>query len=236
MLLYISGPYRGNVDANIKRARDIAITAWEMGHAVICPHMNTEHFELYSTLNEQAYIDGDMNMIARCDALVMVPGWEKSSGANQERDYAMSLGIPVYDHVPDLNLTEVRCPLQARAFLETIGQMYRTHLTKNSDYSPANILATGNVGLTTRLWDKVARFMNLTGYTISVVNDDKSMGVALWTIMDHIFRSVGMRVNIVARWTGIRREPKHEAIDDTLMDMAVYAIIGRLLRKGVWGK
>ena len=104
--------------------------------------------------------------------------------------------------------TELRRPVQAQAFREILDRMYRTHLDKNADYSPANILGTGWVGLVTRLWDKMARMMNLAGFRLEVINSVYECPL----------------------------EPKNESVDDTLMDMAVYAIIGLLLRAGKWGR
>jgi hypothetical protein len=224
MLLYVAGQY-GNktavngigdgivksVDENIAAARKIAIVLWEKGHAVICPHLNSAHMEVDCKATWQDYINGDLNMISRCDGLVMVPGWEDSKGAIAEHEYALSLGIPIwyFPDVPDLAKTEITSPEQCKAFRETTGQMYRTHLSKNADYSPANILATGEVGLVTRLWDKTARLMNLTGIKFQSL------------VHEGVFPP---------------STPKHEAINDTYQDLAVYAVIGLLLRKGKWGK
>jgi len=211
MLIYVSGRYTGEVDVNIANAQAVAVKLWEMGHAVICPHTNTAHFEQFCQAAYEQYIAGDLNMIARCDALVMVTGWEQSKGAAIEKSYAESLHIPVYfsPELPPLHPTEVRCPEQAKTFLEIVGKLYRTHLDKNADYSPANILATGEVGLVTRLWDKIARLMNLTGFRFEIT----APGI----------------ISEVKR-------PKYESIEDTYYDAAVYSIIGLLLRQGVWGK
>ena len=214
MLIYVSGKYSGKdkqeISENIRAARRVAILLWEQGHAVICPHLNTAHFEEDCQASYDQYIQGDLQMIARCDAMAMVDGWEESKGANIEKEYAESLGIPVYvgDFIPELHPTEILCPNQAKTFAEILGQMYRTHLQKNADYSPANILATGEVGLVTRLWDKIARLLNLTG----------------------------LHFKIESQSFDVPRSPKNESIDDTYMDAAVYSIIGLLLRKGVWGK
>lgn len=106
------------------------------------------------------------------------------------------------------HITEERCPEQAAGFKEIIEQMYQVHLDKNADYSPANILGTGEIGIIVRMWDKMARLMNLLGFDIEV--------------------------SFIKYKTPI--EAKNESIDDTLIDMAVYSIIGLLYRKGKWGK
>jgi len=212
MLIYVAGPYRGNVDKNVQAARDCAIALWGAGHAVICPHANTYRMDEGTGITSDDLIKGDLNMLARCDAIMMLPGWEDSEGATIELKHADALGIPIYvyagpEFCPDLHPTEVRSPIQARAFLETVMRMYRVHLQKNADYSPANILGTGEVGVVTRLWDKVARLMNLTGF----------------------------RMTISASEFSAPRTPNNESIDDTYMDASVYSIIGLLLRRGQWG-
>jgi len=214
MLIYVAGPYSDasgelDIDKNIAKAMGIAKELWMAGHTVICPHGNSAHLDNDQMTNED-WVKRDLNIVAVCDAMVMVPGWEKSKGSVREQQFADDNKIPVYEYpeVPDLHPTEVRCPKQAFAFRKTIGRMYRTHLDKNADYSPANILGTGQVGLITRLWDKMARIMNLSGFKLTVVESEYVQP----------------------------KVPKNESIEDTLLDMAVYAIIGLLLRWGQWGK
>lgn len=210
MLIYVAGPYRGNVEANVNQARAIAIELWQIGHAVICPHANSYRMDEGTTITNEQFIEGDLLMVARCDALVMTPDWENSTGARAEHAHATRLGLPIYVYpdVPGLHPTEIRSPIQAQAFAEVCGQMYRTHLRKNADYSPANILLTGEVGLVTRLWDKIARLLNLIGFTMNVD-------------VGHFNQP---------------RAAANESIEDSYMDAAVYSIIGLLLRRNQWGR
>lgn len=104
--------------------------------------------------------------------------------------------------------TEITRPNQSMEFLRVLAKMYQVHLDKNADYSPANILATGQVGLVTRMWDKMARLLNLTGFRIE--------------ISDSYFEAP--------------IEPKNESVVDSFIDLAVYSIIGLLLNNKVWGK
>jgi hypothetical protein len=214
MLIYVAGPYSASsgemdIDKNIAKAMAIAKELWMAGHTVICPHGNSAHLDNNAMTNDD-WVTRDLNMVALCDAMVMVPGWEKSVGSCREYDFAEENKIPIYTFpdYPFPHPTEVRCPEQAFAFRKTIGKMYRTHLDKNADYSPANILGTGQVGLITRLWDKMARIMNLSGFKLTVVESEYVQP----------------------------KIPKNESIEDTLLDMAVYAIIGLLLRWNKWGK
>lgn len=214
MLLYVAGPYRPNNDftteQNIDHAKEIAVAVWQSGNTAICPHLNTANFEDLTIVPDEAYLEGYLNILCRCDGVVMAIDWEKSKGATAELEYAKSLGIPVwfYPDLPTVNLTEKRCPQQCKSFLEIVMSMYRLHLSKNADYSPANILGTGEIGLITRLWDKIARLMNLQGFRLKAELEAFEQP----------------------------RSPKHEAIEDTYHDAAVYSVIGLLLRRGVWGK
>ena len=91
MLIYVAGKYTGDVNKNIASARNVAIALWEIGHAVICPHLNSAHMEEDCKADYETYMRGDFNMISRCDALVMVENWKDSSGAKREHEYALSL-------------------------------------------------------------------------------------------------------------------------------------------------
>jgi nucleoside 2-deoxyribosyltransferase len=210
MIIYIAGPYRGDVAQNIANAAKVASEVWESGNVALCPHLNTAHFETFCHCEDKHYLEGDYKLLARCDAILMVQGWEKSQGAKAELVYAQERKIPVYyyPNIPPLHPTEVNRLKQTSAFIDAVMTMYRTHLDKNADYSPANILGTGEVGLVTRLWDKVARLLNLTGFKIEIASSS----------FDHPMK------------------PKNESIDDAYMDLAVYGIIGILLRKGLWGQ
>src|SRR3990167_7566055 len=142
MIIYLAGPYRGNVTENIEAAIKVAGEVWAAGHVALCPHANTAHFDtLFPDIPDEAYLEGDLKLAARCDAMLMLPNWEKSGGATAERDYADKLGMHVYVYpdIPPLHITEQRSPIQSIRFAEVVMQMYRTHLDKNADYSPANI-------------------------------------------------------------------------------------------------
>lgn len=94
---YIAGPYRSatphGILENIRRAESVALKYWLRGYATICPHMNTRLFD--GTAPDELWLDGDLVILARCDVIVMMYGWEKSKGATAELEYAQSLGKEV---------------------------------------------------------------------------------------------------------------------------------------------
>lgn len=101
-VVYLSGPYSSptpeKITENIQNARRIAIELWEAGYACICPHLNTANFEEDSNLEYNIYLEGDIAIIKGVDALVMMPTWRKSKGANLERNFALQNNIPVYEY------------------------------------------------------------------------------------------------------------------------------------------
>lgn len=213
MLLYLAGPYTtGDVDHNIQVARKIACEVWEKPDLyAITPHLNTAHFEDDCQADYSKYMAGDFRILSTCDALLMLPDWHKSPGANAEKEYAEYLGIPVYfyPNIPAPHPTELKRPQQSTMFLETVMRMYRVHLNKNADYSPANIMGTGEVGIMTRLWDKIARLMNLVGFRLEISEP------AHYEVPD---------------------KPKNESLEDNIIDAAVYPIIWLIMRAGKWGR
>lgn len=107
---YISGPYRAATEYavrnNILRAGNVALRYWAKGYAVICPHMNTAFFG--GALDDSVWLEGDLRIMTCCDVVVMMKGWEASTGASAEHSLAKSLGMQIlYDEEPtskDLSL------------------------------------------------------------------------------------------------------------------------------------
>lgn len=224
MIIYIAGAYRAKngrtVAENIEVARKASVEVWRSGHIALCPHLNSAHFEDYlgKDYTDKMLLDGTMDLLRRCDAILMLPGYEDSEGAIAELRYAKSQDMPIYSYegrdvnVPIVNLplhpTEQRYPEQCRAFVDIIMRLYRVHLKKNIDYSPANILGTGEVGIVTRLWDKTARIMSLSGFRIE-------------SLATKYIEPV---------------KPNYESLEDSFLDIAVYAIIALIYRMKKWGK
>ena len=98
---YVAGPYRDArgvwyVGENICRAREIARELWMAGIAAICPHSNTGMMDGAGFQTDQVFLTGDLAIMARCDAIVMIPGWQSSPGACAELERATELGIEVF--------------------------------------------------------------------------------------------------------------------------------------------
>lgn len=104
-VIYISGPYRGDCEnevfEHIAQARSIAVKLWDMGYAVICPHTNS--FFMGSRLGDSRFLEGDLEILRRCDSVIMVGDWEKSVGARWERNLALKLNIPIYYSLSEIS-------------------------------------------------------------------------------------------------------------------------------------
>lgn len=96
---YVAGKYRDSrgpyyIRENIRAAEAVAVELWRMGFAVICPHKNTEFFD--GAAPDEVWLKGDLELIRRCDLVVMVPGWEDSQGSRAEYALAAKLRLPVF--------------------------------------------------------------------------------------------------------------------------------------------
>jgi hypothetical protein len=64
-----------------------------MGDVAVCPHLNTANFQ--GALPDQVWLDGDLVLMKKCDAVLLIPGWHRSVGAREEVKVAVEEGIPV---------------------------------------------------------------------------------------------------------------------------------------------
>jgi hypothetical protein len=106
ILVYVAGRYRApthyEVARNIAAARAIgeAVCALGLNAYPLIPHCNTAHMD---GLREDGYwLAGTMQVLRRCDCVLLVPGWESSSGTRAEIREAETLGKPVFHAVDDL--------------------------------------------------------------------------------------------------------------------------------------
>lgn len=89
ILIYIAGPYSnggGTREENVAMARKVALEYWRRGYSVICPHLNTHDFD--EDLSYDEILEGDLEIVKRCDKIVMLPDWINSKGARREHDEA----------------------------------------------------------------------------------------------------------------------------------------------------
>ena len=105
-VIYVAGKYLGECDwdtySNIHHARLAAHRLWEEGWAVVCPHANTAFFGGVGERDKgnpdgdwMKWLNGDLEIISRCDAIYMLNNYKNSKGALIELERAKELGLEV---------------------------------------------------------------------------------------------------------------------------------------------
>lgn len=97
ILVYVIGAYSGNVVENIRKAEDISIQLVREGYHVITPHKNTAGYEQYEdeNLTYDTWIQMDLNILSRCDAVFIMNNAKTSKGAQIEIAYAKKLRLQI---------------------------------------------------------------------------------------------------------------------------------------------
>lgn len=106
MKLYIAGPMRGQPLYNFPKFFEVALALRALGHEVVNPaehdmakgfnpalpmdHADQISFSMEDTLRS------DFMAILKADGIVMLPGWEESSGARDEFHLASRAGRCIY--------------------------------------------------------------------------------------------------------------------------------------------
>jgi hypothetical protein len=97
-LFYIIGPYRATSESGVRRnietARAAAEELWRRGHAVICPHLNTAF--MGGIVPDANFLRGDLLMLERADAALVLHDWPTSVGSRDEVKFAQERGIALY--------------------------------------------------------------------------------------------------------------------------------------------
>jgi hypothetical protein len=104
-LIYIAGALRSDIPGYISNMRKMILTAEEVrlqGYAVFIPCLDFLTGLTAGGYEFHDYFDNSFEILKRCDAIFLVPGWETSKGTAREIELAKSIGIPVFDNINDL--------------------------------------------------------------------------------------------------------------------------------------
>jgi hypothetical protein len=206
---YIAGPMRGIEDWNYPQFREAQALLESFGWKVFSP---VERDEVLGWDDEYPnarplweYMRMDLADVTRSDAVFFLPGWEKSEGAQLEFEVAQRLGVPCYHFtngaliVKGMDQTFSRHPGSAR-FHEILKGLGELHDQKQADYGRDN-----------------DPFANVRG--------SEEWGVDPWIgAMVRANDKVRRLQSFIANG-----ELKNESVEDSLRDLAVYAIIALVL-------
>jgi len=117
-LVFVCGPYRASdaareqwpgetdfeiVSRHIRRARKMKAAIMRRGHSTYCPHIESALMDYTDpAIPDGAHLNNCRRVLQHCTALMLLPGWEESNGALNERILAGRAGIPIYDDILQL--------------------------------------------------------------------------------------------------------------------------------------
>jgi hypothetical protein len=111
-VVYIAGPFTGktawDVECNVREAEKIALQVAKAGAMPLCPHTNSRFF--YGQCTADFWYDGTLELLKRCDAIVMLPNWQASKGSLMEHTYAKEHGMQVFYHNPAFGIIKIDNP------------------------------------------------------------------------------------------------------------------------------
>jgi hypothetical protein len=206
--IYIAGPISlGSLEANIKQATEAAHALMKAGYAPLCPHLtcymggSTPEVLPCGTVVEDWY-QTDLPWVAMSDAVLRLRG--ESRGADSECDLARRLYIPIYTSVDDV----VAKPPKSRypvisgdpRYHEILWEMSLLHDRKAADYG------TGE--------DPLAN-----------IRASEEFGIPAW--LGAVLRG-NDKMTRIKSFT-INKRLENESLEDSLKDLAAYALISLLL-------
>ncbi len=136
--IYISGPMTGQPDLNFPAFHAAAERFRKAGWDVANP---AENFGGRTDLPREAYLRADVTMLAGCDAIALLPGWQESHGATLEYLLAGELGLEVFgaDTMrPAEGLPDATVVLKGRA--EVTGLPYGWRIVGADEQPPESVL------------------------------------------------------------------------------------------------
>lgn len=99
--VYLSGKYSSSTQQgildNISHALHHAVIVAKAGVHPIVPHTSFPGAATYGAVMQVCRAQ-----LLDCHAIYLIPGWEDSPGAVQERDWAVSVGMPVLNSIHEV--------------------------------------------------------------------------------------------------------------------------------------
>lgn len=104
-IVFISGPLttggdgsHENKENNIRTAEKYSAALASAGIGFFCAHSHTAfHYEKGGTAPEKFYYELDLKFLTEmADAVLAIPGWEKSYGAKKEVEWAKENNVPIF--------------------------------------------------------------------------------------------------------------------------------------------
>lgn len=103
ILVYVAGPYRAKtawgIECNIHRARCVGVEVARLGLMPVIPRTSTAHLDV---VPDDFWLEGTLELMRRCDALITVDGWYESSGSRREVATMNDMNRPTFHSLAEL--------------------------------------------------------------------------------------------------------------------------------------
>lgn len=216
---YIAGPMRGYPNYNFDMFAQARDWLRQGGLNAVCPAELDlcEGFNPSTTMPSvdiaSAFSRDIYELMDKCDSILMLPGWEKSVGANAELAVAEMLGLQVYKYKPEENTMSILCSHYNhdrgadRRFFGITNEMAMLSAKKQQDYG-------------------------LAGDPYSNVRASEAFGIPGW--VGTLMRAQDKMKRLQKAAQG--SEMANESVEDSLIDLANYAVIALILYREINGK
>lgn len=99
LFVYLSGPMTARdgvlMEENVAAGLRVHLDLLRRGIPNFCPQLSGAFPSAWVDVPYDAWLEFDLAVIDRCTHVLMLPRWESSKGAQIEKAYAESRGIPV---------------------------------------------------------------------------------------------------------------------------------------------
>jgi hypothetical protein len=106
--IYISGPMKNMTDGNMPAFDEAEKQLKQLGFDVLNPHkicekLNTKFFGMGKSPEYEDYLKEDIiQMLSKCDTVLVLPGWRGSEGSKCEIANAIACGLDVVFDISDV--------------------------------------------------------------------------------------------------------------------------------------
>jgi nucleoside 2-deoxyribosyltransferase len=105
-IIYTAGAFRAptpwEVEQNVRVAEREALRVAQLGAMPVCPHSMLRHFDQARGVSDDHWLQGTLELMRRCDAVLVVGEYFRSEGTRAEIVEAERLGLPVFFWVSEL--------------------------------------------------------------------------------------------------------------------------------------
>ena len=100
-LWYVAHPYTGNIYSNYKTNVIRANKLLDRGFLVFAPIVHSHPLNELRERPPAFWYAQDLEILAKCDGIILCPGWEKSIGCVMEKEFAEKYGLEIkyYDEI-----------------------------------------------------------------------------------------------------------------------------------------